>query len=264
MNAPSKPSADFAARLKALRARRRISQMALALEADVSQRHVSYLEIGRARPSREMVIRLADTLAVGPRETNALLAEAGFTPAYPETALDAPALKTIKAAIDRILASHAPNPSVMIDGAWRVRDANEPATHLLAMLFPGRPLASINLIRALFDPAALRPLVEDFSVVGPALLARLIDEARPGNAAEALVEALKSYPDVPRLLRSHAPVAAREPLLTLALHLPLGRVAFFSTITTLGTPRDITLHEARIETFFPADEATERVLQEIS
>jgi len=98
--------------------------------------------------------------------------------------------------------------------------------------------------------------VEDFDTVGTALLERLTDEALPGTPAEALLTSLVAYPDTARLMRTRSTAAAREPLLTLALALPIGRVAFFSAITTLGTPRDITLHEARIETFFPADDAT--------
>lgn len=261
MNVPVMTSLAFAQRLKTLRERRRFSQMALALEAEVSQRHVSYLEIGRARPSRDMVLRLATTLAAGPRETNALLMAAGFAPYYPESSLDAPALGTVRDAIERLLTSHAPNPAVLVDGAWAVQAANRPAHLLLAALFPGQAIGAINLIRALFDPGSLRPMVENFDTVGPALLGRLMDEALPGTPAEALLTALTAYPDVPRLLKAQAVPVAREPLLTLALTLPLGRVAFFSTITTLGTPRDITLHEARIETFFPADEATARILR---
>jgi transcriptional regulator with XRE-family HTH domain len=263
MNMPLITPLAFAQRLKGLRERRRFSQMALALEADVSQRHVSYLEIGRARPSRDMVLRLASTLSAGPRETNALLTAAGFAPHYPESGLDAPALATVREAVERLLTSHAPNPAVLIDGAWSVKLANRPARLLLGVLFPGQAIETINLARALFDPALLRPMVEDFDTVGSALLGRLIDEALPGTPAEALLALLAGYPDVGRLTRSiHSP-AAREPLLTLALSLPLGRIAFFSTITTLGTPRDITLHEARIETFFPADEATEMLLRRL-
>lgn len=256
MNMPLITPLAFAQRLKGLRERRRFSQMALALEADVSQRHLSYLEIGRARPSREMVLRLASTLAAGPRETNALLAAAGFAPHYSESGLDAPALATVREAIERLLTSHAPNPAVLVDGAWSVKTANRPARLLFGVLFPSRAVETINLARALFDPAQLRPMVEDFDTVGSALLGRLIDEALPGTPAEALLTSLAAYPDVARLTGAMASPAAREPLLTLALALPIGRVAFFSTITTLGTPRDITLHEARIETFFPADEAT--------
>jgi len=248
----------FSTRLKAFRTSRRLSQMALALQADISQRHLSYLEIGRSKPSRSMVLRLATCLGAGMRATNTLLLDAGFAPAYPETPLTAPPLSRVAAAIERLLASHDPNPAVMIDGTWTVRSGNRAAARLLAALAPTYLDEPVNLMRLVFDPHALRPLVANFEALAPCLLARLAAEADAGSPAEALLGELRALPGVQQLEPTVG--TGHDPLLTLRLRLPMGECAFFSTITTLGTPFDITLRDIRIETFFPADAATAAVI----
>lgn len=238
---------------------RNLSQLALAHEANVSPRHVCFLETGRAKPSRDMVLHLADTLAVPLRERNTLLLAAGFAPMFRESGLDDPDLAPVRTAIAAILKQQEPYPAVVMNRAWDITAANQAATRFFGMLLDGRnPAGRGNVLRLMFDPEGLRPAVERWETVARALIARLHREAVGGildDDGRSLLAELLAYPGVPRAwatpdLRSSLPV------LPVSFRSEGRTFNYFSAITVLGTPHDITLQELRIESFFPMDGAT--------
>jgi transcriptional regulator with XRE-family HTH domain len=253
--------------LRHWRKRRRMSQMELALEAEISSRHLSFIETGRSKPGRDVVLVLASALEVPLRERNLLLAAAGHAPAYRETSLDDAQMESVRRALGFLMERHEPYPAVVLDPWWNVLMSNEAILRLSAWLL-GVPLNAeafrgLNLLRAMFDPQQLRPYIANFDVAAPLLLARVNRDAVFDERAQQLLEELRAYPDLPP--------DWREPLLdTPRLLIPLElykddqRVALFSTITTLGTAQDITLQEIRVETFFPADDASDRALRRVS
>lgn len=237
-----------------------MSQLALAHEAAVSPRHVCFLETGRARPSREMVLHLADTLSIPLRERNALLVAAGFAPIYRESSLDAPQLASVRAAIDAILAKQEPYPAVVMNRGWDIVATNDAAARFFGMLLAQRdPPDPGNVLRLMFHPDGLRPCVANWEAVAPALVQRLHREAIGGvldESARTLLAEILDYPGVPPSWRRLDPAAALLPVLPVSFqHGPL-RFEFFSAVTVLGTPQDITLQELRIESFFPVNAAT--------
>ena len=239
---------------------RNLSQLALANEASVSPRHVCFLETGRATPSREMVLHLAHTLSVPLRERNALLTAAGYAPIYRESRLDAPQLAAVRSAIDAILAKQEPYPAVVMNRSWDIVAGNDAATRFFGMLLGGRtPPHAGNVLRLMFHPDGLRPCVVNWEAVAPALVQRLHREAIGGvldeNARTLLAEVL-DYPGVPGSWRKLDASVALLPVLPVSFRHAELRFDFFSAVTVLGTPQDITLQELRIESFFPVDEAT--------
>jgi transcriptional regulator with XRE-family HTH domain len=237
-----------------------MSQLALANEAAVSPRHVCFLETGRAKPSREMVLHLADTLSVPLRERNALLTAAGYAPIYSESSLDAPQLASVRAAIDAILAQQEPYPAVAMNRGWDIVATNEAAARFFGLLLGGRtPPDAGNVLRLMFHPDGLRPCVTNWEAVAPALVQRLHREAVGGvldeNARELLAEIL-NYPGVPSGWRTFDASVALLPVLPVSFRHGELRFDFFSAVTVLGTPQDVTLQELRIESFFPVDEST--------
>ncbi|HEY7072152.1 MAG TPA: helix-turn-helix transcriptional regulator [Acidimicrobiales bacterium] len=240
---------------------RRMSQLALASEAQVSPRHVSFVESGRSRPSAAMVLTLARALDVPLRERNQMLLAAGHAPVYPEADLDAPAMAPVRAAVDRILDHHSPFPAVVKDRHWNTVIANEPARALLGWLLGGPPPRPANFVRLIFDPDGLRPHVANWDVVAEMLIQRVHREAVAGTAdletLDLLDEAL-ARPGVPEAWRSPDFVLAPTPMLPIVFAKDGLRLSYFTMVTSLGTPLDITAQELRIESFYPADEATER------
>jgi transcriptional regulator with XRE-family HTH domain len=241
---------------------RKKSQLTLALQAGVSARHLGFLEIGRSTPSREMVLLLAGVLDVPLRERNALLLAAGYAPVYRETGLDAPEMEHARRAVGLILRHQEPYPAVVMDRHWNIVTSNTAASRffdrLVTLPSDGPPA---NIIRLMFDPAGLRPHVANWESVAEALIHRIHREALggvPDEATARLLEEVLAYPGVPRRWRS-PDLLAPFPGPCLAINFRKGELAmdFFSTVTTLGTPLDVTLQEIRIECFFPANEATE-------
>ena len=252
--------------LKQWRSVRRMSQLELALEAGVSARHLSFVETGRSRPSREMVMLLAEVLAVPLRERNALLEAAGYAGYYREAGLSDPELAHVRQVIDFILERHEPYSAVAVDRHWNVLIANRPHERMLAHLLDGRSIdesTAGNLLRLTFDPDGLRPCIANWEEVARALLDRVHREIGRSSdeESEALLEELLSYPGVPD--RWRVPDLTRSPPVVIPIRLRAGELelALFSAITTLGTALDVTLHELRIESFFPADEATDRAIR---
>ena len=260
--AASAPAGHVGPLLRHWRAARRVSQLDLALDADVSSRHLSFVETGRAQPSREMVLRLAEALEVPLRERNALLLAAGYAPLYRETDLGAPEMVDARLAVEFILAKQEPYPAIVVDRHWNLLLAN-PATHrFLALFLPGPPAGPLNVMRLIFDPQGVRPFVENWEEVARHLVERLHREAAgpPDETTRALLEELLAYPGVPSDWRTPQLDRVPAPLLSIVYRKGDLRLSVFSTITTFGTPQDVTLQELRIECFFPADEATRALL----
>jgi transcriptional regulator with XRE-family HTH domain len=241
---------------------RKKSQLTLALQAGVSARHLGFLEIGRSTPSREMVLLLAGVLDVPLRERNALLLAAGYAPVYRETGLEAPEMAHARRAVELILRHQEPYPAVVMDRHWNIVMSNTAGSRFFGRLIAlpkGGPPA--NIIRLMFDPAGLRPYVANWESVAEALIHRIHREALggvPDETTASLLEEVLAYPGVPRRWRS-PDLLAPLPGPCLAVNFRKGELAmdFFSTVTTLGTPLDVTLQEIRIECFFPANENTE-------
>jgi transcriptional regulator with XRE-family HTH domain len=252
----------FPALLRDWRARRGMSQLDLALAADVSSRHVSFLETGRSEPSREMVLRLAGALNVPLRGQNALLRAAGFEEAFSEPSVRGEMPAPISAALDRMFAAHEPFPVVAFDRRYDILRTNAGASRVFARFF-AEPTSlghtRANIFDLLFDPRALRPFVVDWPLVARALLVRLHREAlsRAGDGElAALVTHLLDYPDVPASWRQPDFAAPSEPVFTLRLNRGPLRFGFLAAITSFSAPQNVTLEEIRIETYFPLDGVT--------
>jgi transcriptional regulator with XRE-family HTH domain len=252
----------FGPLLRQWRARRRLSQLALALEASISSRHVSFLETGRARPSREMVLLLAQALDVPLRERNQLLTGAGYAPIYRETGMDAPDMAQVRRALDLVLRQQEPYPALALDRHWNVLKVNQGSARLQAAFLdpaaaaPGPP----NAMRLMFHPRGFRPFIRNWEATAASLIQWLHRDAVSGFGdaeTRGLLEELLSYPDVPRHWRTMDLEASTAPFLLIEFCKSDLTLRYFTTLTTLGTPHNITLQELRIECFFPADEATE-------
>jgi transcriptional regulator with XRE-family HTH domain len=250
--------------LRDWRHRRHLSQLDLSIEAEVSARHLSFVETGRAKPSRELLLHLAEHLEVPLRERNALLLAAGFAPVYRETPLDAEEMAPAREALDKILAGHEPYPALIVDNAWDLVSANATAFALLsAGIDPALLEPPINAMRVSLHPDGLAPRILNLAEYSAHLLLRLHRQALLSQdpAIGELLDELRGYPGVVE----HA-TAAVEPVELLFSPLRLeapdgGELTFFSTLATFGTALDITLAELSIEQFFPADAATAAALQ---
>jgi transcriptional regulator with XRE-family HTH domain len=261
-------STTFGILLKQWRNQRSLSQLDLALTSQVSQRHISFLESGRAKPSQEMVLQLATVLEIPLRQQNLMLSAAGFTPIHTETDLSSPEMISICKAIDFILHQQEPYPAIIIDRYWNLLLSNKGATRLLSIFIDPDKLQNhfwidgkINLMRITFDPQGLRPFIANWEEVAGHLLQRVHREANSSVESEQsalLFDELIRYPDVSELWNTSSRSAQNTLLLIMHLKRNDLNLQFFSTISTLGTPYDITLQEIRIECLFPADEETEQ------
>lgn len=262
---------SFGSLLKAWRAARRYSQLELASETRVSQRHLSFLESARANPSRDMVLHLAQVLGVPLRERNALLVAAGFAPMYPERALHEPRMAAIRQALETTLRHHEPFPALVVDRQWNVVLHNDAVDRLIALAGPpsrvwkrADPTGARNLMRLTLHPAGLQPLVVDWPATAAAVLSRLQAEvqANPANSQlRALLAELSTLPGVPSIDPSAGTRSPMEvPVLTLKLRKGKATLEFFSMVCTFGTALDLTADELRLELLFPADEPTARFL----
>src|SRR6478735_3764184 len=259
MNTAPRPVGDL---LRDWRQRRRLSQLALATEADVSARHVSFLETGRAQPSREMLLRLADRLEIPLRERNGLLIAGGFAPVYAERPLDDPALIAAREAVDLVLAGHEPYPAIAIDRHWTLIAFNTAIPRLLTAVDPEQLKPPVNVLRLSLHPDGLAPSIINLGQWREHLLERLrrqIEVSGDSVLADLLPE-LSSYPveEEPRASTNRVNSAVVVPL---SLRLGEMTLDLFSTTTIFGTPVDITLSELAIESFFPANAETARFLR---
>lgn len=247
---------------------RRFSQLDLALEAEISQKHLSFIESGRSRPSREMVLLLAEHLSVPLRERNALLLAAGYAPVYRERSLEDPTLQAARAAIDLILKGHEPYPALAVDRHWTLLAANGAVTNLLGLVADAELLRPpVNVLRLSLHPGGLAPYITNFAVWKDHLLVRLRQQVRATADVQlgALLSELAAYPD-PGGQAAARHEANAEPAIVVPLQLRLGdaTLSLISTTTVFGTPVDVTLSELALETFFPADQATAEALRTLA
>lgn len=259
MRQAAKPVGDL---LREWRQRRRLSQLDLALEADISAKHLSFIETGRSQPSRDMILHLAERLDVPLRERNILLVAAGFAPAFPERSLDDPALKAARKAIDLVLAGHEPYPALAIDRHWTLITANGAVMRLLAGTDPAMLQPPVNVLRLSLHPKGLAPRIANLPEWRAHLLARLRQQIDI-TADPILIDLLRELTDYPvpssdRSSRS----ADRDAMVAVPFQLvtETGLLAFFSTTMIFGTPVDVTLSELAVESFFPANAATAETL----
>jgi transcriptional regulator with XRE-family HTH domain len=254
----------FAEALREWRARRRLSQLELAVRAGTSQRHVSFIESGRSAPGRAMVVRLAESLEVPLRERNGLLLAAGYAPAYPETRLDAPELRPVRDALESILRGHHPYPAVVIDRYGDLVLSNAAFQTLTADLPPElRQARPVNVGRLLLHPRGLASRIVNLDEWAWHVIDALRQQAsrNPSERMHALVAELEGLvPDRPREPGpGHLGFAV-----PLRLRSPHGELRLLSTITQFGTAVDVTVAELRLEAFLPADEETAKALHELA
>jgi transcriptional regulator with XRE-family HTH domain len=251
MNVMVRPFGEL---LRDWRQRRRLSQLDLALEAEISQRHLSFMESGRAEPSRDMVLRLAEQLDMPLRERNVLLLAAGFAPFFRDRALTDPALAPARAAVERVLAAHEPYPALACDRHWTMLMANRALSPLLAGVDPALLAPPVNLVRVALSPAGMAPRIANLGEWHAELMHRLRRQVQlTGDPVlGALLEEAAGYPAPP----PEAGFAANPVAVTLRLRTAAGELALLTTTTVFGNPTEIALAELAVEMFFPADEAT--------
>lgn len=250
--------------LRGWRLKRRLSQLELACAADISTRHLSFLETGRSRPSREMILRLAERLAIPLRSRNALLVAAGFAPVYPERRLDDPVLEPARRAIDLVLAGHEPYPALAVDRHWTLVAANRAVAPLLEGVATELVQPPVNVLRLTLHPQGLAPRIANLSEWRAHVLERLRQQIEA--TADPALEALHAELDALPAPDGHHDEAGEEAeyagvVVPMRLRTPAGLLSFFSTTTVFGTPVDVTLSELAIEAFFPADRATAEALR---
>jgi transcriptional regulator with XRE-family HTH domain len=261
MSSTSTTPTGFGSLLRQWRTARRMSQQQLAIESEVSTRHISYVENGKSSPSREMVLILASALDLPLRERNSLLSTAGFAAVYRETNLSAPEMQPIRHAFDTILSHHEPYPAIVLTRAWDIVSMNNAFTRLFAFFIepPFDPIVAQNVMHSLFHPQGVRPYVANWEEVARFLIDRLYREAMvelETSESRKLLDVLLAYPGVPSRMREVDLAEAPRVCITVNLEKNGTRLDLFSTLTTLGTPLDVTAQELRIESYFPANEAT--------
>lgn len=243
--------------LRDWRRRRHFSQLDLSIEAGISSRHLSFVETGRAQPSRSMVLQLATTLDVPKREQNQLLVAAGYAPAFHERTLDDPELAAVRAGVDRVLRAYEPCPCLVVDRGWNIVMTNSGITPILEGVAP-HLLETPNALRISLHPDGIAPRIRNLAGWRFHVLSRLAREAATSgsDALRELHDELMGYPGGLDSSVDDGGVAVQ-----LVLDSPDGPLSFISTVTTFGTALDLTAAELSIEAFLPADEATSRILQ---
>jgi transcriptional regulator with XRE-family HTH domain len=260
----------FGRLLRQWRALRGVSQLGLAVQAGTSTRHLSFVETGRSQPSREMVLRLADALDVPLRERNALLGAAGFAALYRERDLDAPELEPLRRVLAFLLERHEPYPAFLVDRCWRVLRTNRAAAAALAPFARDAEVwreEPLNLLTLTLHPDALRPHIVNWDAVAAALVGRLqrgVMLAGSDVELARLLERTLALPDLPEACLVPDPSQPLTPFLPMQIKVGDVEMRLFSTLTTIGTPQDVTLQELHIESLMPADEASDEVLRALA
>ena len=257
--------ASVGALIRQWRTLRRLSQMELALESDISPRHLSFVETGRSKPSVQVLMTMADHLDIPLRTRNTLLLAAGFAPRYSEQGLGSAQMVQIKSAIQRLLDTHDPYPGIALDGQWNVVLQNKTSERLMALLPSHLKHPVVNMFRAGLHPEGFAPHTKNFIEWGSYLLQvlqRLVLTTRD-DAITQLAHEVNSYPNVQAIKEraSSSPSPGSTLLVPCVLNLQGHEISLFTTLTTFGSPRDITLHELFIELFYPSDSSTERFLK---
>ncbi|MCC2615916.1 helix-turn-helix transcriptional regulator [Aestuariibacter halophilus] len=263
----SRDQSPFAATLKKWRKARKFSQLELSLEAGISQRHLSFLESGRSRPGKDTIIQLTDALNMPLRDRNQMLKSAGFAALYKERALDDATMVSVKSALTMMLDHHEPYPALVVDRNWNLYMANDASNKLLGLI--GEPDPSLlddgklNIYRLTFSNKGLRPFITNWPTIANPLLLRLQAEVSDDPQNRFLADLLQ---EVQSLAREHSYTAADisatvAPVLGISMQLGDVKLNLFSMISAFGTALDVTASELKVETFFPADEATKAFFQ---
>ncbi|MEO7496719.1 MAG: helix-turn-helix transcriptional regulator [Massilia sp.] len=255
---------DFASALRYWRTRRGMSQLQLSTISTVSQRHISFLESGRSQPSKELILKLGIVLDIPLRERNVMLLAAGFAPAYHERNLSDPELGAVKQALDFMLAQQAPFPALVVDRLWNLVMLNTPAASMIKWLLnmpqeQALPRDGVNVLKLMLDPAGLRRHLRNWEEVCADLLHWIQREAMSdglGSEAATLLRELGEIPGVADAALNSSADTRSLPFMAMRIEKDGVTLNLFTTIATMGTPHDVTLHELRIESFFPADEET--------
>lgn len=243
-----------------------MSQLDLALAAEVSQRHLSFLETGRSKPSPEMVVHLGRALDLALRDQNLLLDAAGFAPAFAERDLDDPDLDQVRHVLDTLVTAHGHFPAYVVDRGWDLVQANPMAAAMISLVDPPPPPeVAVNVIRLSMHPDGLRPITVNWHQFAASLLHRLereLTHSPHNDRLRDLFEEVNTYPDVADLPSRGALPDGTDLVLPVDVEIDGQRLSFFTTITTIGAPFDITLEELRLETLLPADPETDVFLRE--
>jgi transcriptional regulator with XRE-family HTH domain len=248
--------------LRQWRERRRISQLDLSIQADISTRHLSFVETGRSSPSRDMVLHLADNLDVPLRERNHLLLAAGYAPVFGESALDSPQMAAVRQAVRLVLKAHEPYPAVVVDRKWNLVDANATIALLTAGAAPELLVPPVNVLRLSLHPQGVAPRIVNLGEWRAHLLGRLRREVAVTADPDlsALLDELREYPCDDTAGDVEVP-GPGEVVVPLRIRTEAGQLSFFGTVATFGTPLDVTVAELSIESFFPADPETATALR---
>ncbi len=261
----------FSELLRYWRGFRRLSQLDLAVNADVSQRHVSFLESGRSSPSREMVLQLAESLELPLRERNRMLNAAGYAPVYAANPLSDREMAPVKQALDLILAHHEPFPAVLVDANWKMLQPNAALLRVFSLIgdigdiWSGiAPDEPPNVFKLTFHPQGLRPYIRNFNDIAPVMINRTFRDAHEHPQLLELLDEVLAYPDTPSRWRTPDLTSHLPPVINMELCAGDQIIRLFSTITTFGTAQDITTDELRVECFFPGDPETEKLLRALA
>jgi transcriptional regulator with XRE-family HTH domain len=257
MSVTVRPVGDL---LREWRQRRRLSQLELSLDAEISTRHLSFLETGRSQPSREMVLRLAERLDVPLRDRNLLLHAAGYASVFPERPLDDPALRIAREAMDQVLAGHEPYPALAVDRHWTLVAANAATQRVIGEVEPALLKPPVNVLRLALHPNGMAPRTANLGEWRAHLLARLGHQIQV-SGDPVLIRLLRELRDYPAPGDATHDVDAAAFVVPFKLVTEAGILSFFSTTTVFGTPIDITLAELAVEAFYPADATTADALR---
>lgn len=270
-SAPNSTDLSFGEVLRETRGARKLSQLELAVEAGISQRHLSFLESGRARPSCAMVLQLSESLELPLRVRNRLLVAAGFAPVFPQRSLDSEDMAPVRQALQRLLAHHEPYPALVMDSGWNILMTNAALDRLTALLGDADALwrrvcgdGPRNMFKLTFHPQGMRPLIANMAEVGSHLLARARLEALEEPAVARLLDEVLAYPDTPLRWKLAEPGAHPPPALAAQLKMGDLRLNLFTMLSTFGTPQDITTDSLRVEHLFPADAESELLLKRLA
>jgi len=250
---------DYGDLIRFWRKSRRLSQLELSFAANISSKHVSFLETGRAKPSREMIIVLSNAMDIPLSERNVLLSLAGYSEAYSRMQIEQPEMKSVRFALTSILEKHEPYPAVVLDWEWNIVMANQThlkLTQLVAAQQPNFPQSS-NILELLFDPNGFRPFVENWEEVAYVMFQRIQRERMSHSDRHSnLLDRLMEYPDIPSQWLAHNFDNQLQPMIHLVLSLGDIKLKLFSTLASFGTAVDITMQELIIEQYFPVDDST--------
>lgn len=258
----------FGEALRELRRSRDLSQLALAEVAGTSQRHISFLEIGRSQPSRAMVLQIAEALGLSLANRNRLLVAAGYAAAYPQRALDEASMQPLRQALQRMLRHHKPFPAIVVNRRWDLVMMNGTVARLFAYVGDGEtvwrkvaPDGRRNVLRMFFHAEGLRPYIRNFEDVARTLLGYVEREAAQSTAADEMLREIRRDADLPRRLCASEPLPQPAPVFVMRFEVNGVRLSLFTMISTFGTPQDVTAEELRVGSFYPADDETERFLR---